>query len=52
MEVLFGAVTAAMLAYILSEIKLARKQINDLENRVIRIELKIPKRKDDGELLY
>lgn len=47
MEILFGGVTAAMLTYILSEIKLARKEINQLENRVIRMENHIPKRKDD-----
>lgn len=47
MEILFGSLTSALLAYVLSEIKLARREINQLENRVIKMEVSLPKRKED-----
>lgn len=47
MEVLFGIVSSGLLAYILSEVKELRREVNRLENKLIVFEKNIPKRKSD-----
>lgn len=50
MEIVFGAVTTSLLGYILSEVRELRLEINSLENRIIKMEAKIPKRKEDNAI--
>jgi hypothetical protein len=47
-EILFGMVSSSLLAYMLSEVKELRKEVNSLENRIIIFEKTIKKRSTDS----
>lgn len=47
MEVLFGVVSSCLLGFILSEIKTLRYEVNQLENKILKMEMYIKKRKED-----
>jgi hypothetical protein len=47
MEVLFGLISSAALGYIISKLEKVEQHLNQLENEIIIIKVKLPKRVDD-----
>ena len=47
MELLFGTVVAAATGYIIHKLELLESKMNEIENELIWLKQRLPKRKDD-----